>query len=577
MHKRGNDPSDSLGDPFRETIEYNDLGRVKGGNRIDGKTFTLDPAQMLGVLDAAKMLLAATAPELVALSRVKGSGTEFFAQANYVDFKDIKWELEMTGFGQYRTVTEIDSEKNRHIKTDQKMEKDGLITTRTDGMKNVVKMEYDPFGNLTKQTDYPEGPGESGHAAVQTYTYDYRFNKVKTHTDAVGRTTTNDYDNFGNLLSITIVDNSPNAPAGSPTTVTQTFTYYSNGLAHTAKDGRNLTTTFEYDTYGRLIKRSYVDGSFATQTYNDLTGNIHRTTDEEGFRAEAEFDAMNRTRETRNYVTRDGAPVVYTSTARFDAQGNKLSLTNRNGAVFLYSYDVWNRQTQEIADAGVLAVTTAWGYKHDAIPTTYTVVSKKEYEYRYQKNGNGHVSVEVFDRHNKLLFRYDQLGRKTTFHYDLADRLYKIEQPAGTITLTLDGRGRTVTQTGPTVEVVDFTYDDADRLIKKVVHNESGFHASGNQITEWTYNLFNLPGKEKDPEGHISLFEYDNAGNVTKLTQGSDGAQPYVITYHYDNRNREDIRKEGGVAEWKSEYYKNGLLKATHRSPRQRSPHGIHL
>ena len=45
-HKRGNASNEPLPDEFEETIEYGDFGRVEGGERIDGRNFRLEPAQL---------------------------------------------------------------------------------------------------------------------------------------------------------------------------------------------------------------------------------------------------------------------------------------------------------------------------------------------------------------------------------------------------------------------------------------------------------------------------------------------------------------------------------------------------
>src|SRR5664280_1588946 len=51
---RGNDPLETSGLHFDESVLYDKFGRVIGGTRVDGKTFTLDAAQGLAVVDLTK-------------------------------------------------------------------------------------------------------------------------------------------------------------------------------------------------------------------------------------------------------------------------------------------------------------------------------------------------------------------------------------------------------------------------------------------------------------------------------------------------------------------------------------------
>ncbi len=89
----------------------------------------------------------------------------------------------------------------------------------------------------------------------------------------------------------------------------------------------------------------------------------------------------------------------------------------------------------------------------------------------------------------------------------------------GTIVRTLDGRGRVVERTGPTVEKIKYEYDDANRLIQQTIVNPG----TGDQITKYEYSIFDTAGKITDPENIVTRYHFDDVGNNTKLIEAADG------------------------------------------------------
>ena len=202
---------------------------------------------------------------------------------------------------------------------------------------------------------------------------DYRFNKVSVHVDGIGRETRYDFDDNGNVEVITITD--PNAPAGSPSSITQTYSYYPDGLVESSSDGRGKTTEYAYDALGRLTTTTFADGSVLTHEYDDDTGFIHAVIDENGNRAETGYDLMNRAMTVTNVVTTGDETATYTSTYEYDAAGNAILKKNRNDTFFRYEYDVWDRPTLEVADENDLAFETRWGYEFGALSLTWLLMS----------------------------------------------------------------------------------------------------------------------------------------------------------------------------------------------------------
>ena len=559
VHRRGNDAQESQPDAFDETIEYNEYGRVVGGTRIDDKSFVLTPAQMLAVADLELTTNHTTAPELVLLTRpgtenstaarcncpgasnTTGTSptTDYLAEARYVDHRGETTTFLMNGFGQY--VSSKDDENGDRAFA--RSQTGGQITAEIDHLGNVVCYEYDIYGNTIAITDYPDGPGSS-RAVRQTFEYDVRkANQLARSVDGVGRVTVNELDSRGNILKTTVTD--PHAAAGQPTSTHKSFTRLPNGLVESETDAMGNTVSYQYDQYGRMTRINYVDGHVTTQyddpVYHGLTGQVTAITDEAGQRIEMTYDAMNRETEKRFPVPSE--QLTYTATTQHDAAGNPVRLKNRNGTIIEYEYDALNRPIRRVEAVGDLDYVTRWGYEYDALDTDYEVPWDDTYSYEYEMNPRGDVSVKVSDKDNLLVYTFDTIGRKTSYQYDEADRQTDVVLPSGAVIHEdLDG-WRVIRRTGPTVEAIRYTYDDANRTTQQVVEND----VADDQVTEWVHNLFDQPARRVDPEGHVTEFSYDAAGRLTQRVDAAESSKRFETTFTYDGRNRVIRKSEGGV------------------------------
>ncbi|MCB1099682.1 MAG: hypothetical protein KDN22_29190, partial [Verrucomicrobiae bacterium] len=546
-HKRGNEfpgYSEPLApSQFVDEFDYDIFGRIKAGTRIDDKQFSLKPAQAAAPFEPEDTSSPLTAPKVAKLFETNNNGLELLAKAEFTSFRGEEIQLEMNPFGQLRVLKDEDT-----VRQEPRVSETGLVTkviTQLTADREVeTTFEYDAFGNVIRKTE------PLGH--VETYEYG-AFNILVHFVDAVGRDTVHELDSSGNVRVTTITDTM--APAGAPAQTVTRYTYLSNGLFATITDAENKTTSYTYDEYGRITQLKYHDGTTTSYQYSDLTGNVHATVDENGNRAEVDYDAMNRITASRNYVTSEGVATVLSTSNKYDAQGDVVEQSNRNGVVALFAFDQFDRPILEIADAGELAIRTEWSHAYNGFATPYAVPFDKLNHYRYERRESGAVEVEIYDKHNRLIATFDALGRKTEFTYNLAGHLVGLLTVAGRITYTIDDRGRVIHQEGPTVEAIDFDYDLADRLTRKTIHNTSGTNASGDQVWEYKYTLFNQVVYEKNPEEVETFFTFNAAGDLTKIVE-SDG---YVTEYFFDDRHREILRTEAGV-EWRKAYYPNGTV-----------------
>ncbi|MCB1123218.1 MAG: hypothetical protein KJT03_16810, partial [Verrucomicrobiae bacterium] len=544
VHKRGNAGNDPLPSAsFDEFFVYDDFGRIKSGTRIDERSFSLEPAQSYGMFDPDLTADPDEAPEIRLLAETTDA-ENVEAVAKFVNTRGEEIIFGLSPFGQF--VRQKDSEG--HEVSSVRNER-GLVVTDKDEEGNEVTYVYDNFNNLIERTD-----------AIATETWEYdpeHFNSLISHTDGENRKTTYEInEQNGDVLSITITQGG--APAGNPSEAKTSYSYFTNGLLKSSTDAVGNSTQFEYDRYGRLTKRTNPDGSTFTQSYNDLTGNIHVIVDEDSHRTELKYDPMNRTTERRVPSKEGDEAVTYLWKNDYDAAGNVVKITDSNKNVQTFEYDPLDRVTKRVDGAGVLNLVTEFGYERSdsRFSPPYSVPEVKYGYYYYEKDPRGGISVQVSNRKGKVEYEIDALGRVTQTLYDKAERPVGIKLPnGGKITYVPDARGRIRSQTGPTTESIIFDYDNVNRLKKKTVHNNGVA-----QETIFVYNLHDQVAELTDAEKVVTRNEYDAAGNLLKSTLGFGSATPYVTEYTYNNRNFVETRKEQDKATTTYTYTKTGMV-----------------
>ncbi len=195
---------------------------------------------------------------------------------------------------------------------------------------------------------------------------------------------------------------------GSGAPITESATYTANGLPQTLTDGRNNTSTFEYDGHGRLKKLLYPNPSSSGSS----------TTDYEEY--------------------------------GYDAASNVTSTRTRANQLFEATYDALNRQTALVAPEGTNGV----GYAYDNLGrmTSATVA------------GTSNTTTQAWDALGRLTYEEGPLGRMS-YQYDLAGRRTRQTWPDSffvTNTWNLTGEMTAILQ-GGTSQIVGFSYDNLGR------------------------------------------------------------------------------------------------------------------
>jgi RHS repeat-associated protein len=220
----------------------------------------------------------------------------------------------------------------------------------------------------------------------------------------------------------------------------------------------------------------------------------------------------------------------------YDGNGRLLQVTDPNGLVTSYTYDLRGRVTSitETPPAGSARVTS---YTYDSVGQLLTATA-----------ANGTVLTYAYDTAHNLISVTDNSGNRIEYGYDLAGNRTSedIKDPSSTLKKTLDytydvrNRIDTINSAG---SVTDVVFDalgnltgDTDPNMHGATHQYDPFYRlkkttdalSGN--TEYTYAVNDTPATVKAPNGATTTYVYDDLGNLRSEASPDRG----TTTYTYD-------------------------------------------
>jgi YD repeat-containing protein len=325
------------------------------------------------------------------------------------------------------------------------------------------------------------------------------------------------------------------------------------------------TTTFEYDSMGRRIKRTLPGGQVETYQY-DLAGNLVSKTDFNGYTTTYQYDAMNRLM-AKIPDPRRCEPAV---TFAYNELGLRTNMLDASGTTE-YRYDVRGRLIQKIKTWAAVGLTVALNYTHDACGNLTGIQSSSP---------NGVSLAYSYDPLNRLesvndahtgttIYSYDSVGNMagyvypngvgTVFEYDSLNRLTNMVSRRGSelrawyrYTVLPSGHRRTASENVATaggVQTINrlYSYDATYRLLNEslAVTGPVGLPASANvgytldAVGNRLSRTSTLPGVESvsygyDANDRLISDLYDENGN-TLLGLQSEREQ---LTCGYDFEDR---------------------------------------
>ncbi|MBP6860078.1 MAG: VCBS repeat-containing protein [Candidatus Pacebacteria bacterium] len=316
-------------------------------------------------------------------------------------------------------------------------------------------------------------------AVTKTYA-----NWVVTTTDQNGKTRIHTKDAFGSLVQVGEVN-------GGSTYLTN-YAWDAAGNLSRVTDALGNIRNFTYDGIGNRRSaedlHAPTDRVFGVRSYEyDLAGNMTRTTDARGVVTTIAYDSLNRPL-SEDASSGTGIETSYTYDTCTNGKGKLCSAASPGNILVTYSYDRMGGVASESKRIGNATYTTSYvrDYSGNPTSTTYPDGSKVENAYNVAallesvklRESNGTVSTMA-----------------SNFDY----------APTDAVTIAAYGDGTTLTN----------TYDAT-----------KGYRLTKKQVTKGAAKLQDI------------AYEYDNVGNITKLTDTSPTASKKTVAYTYDDLYR---------------------------------------
>jgi RHS repeat-associated protein len=293
---------------------------------------------------------------------------------------------------------------------------------------------YDANGNIATRTD--------GNNRTNTYTYDKRNRLTNVAHPGVGSVVvttpiTHAYDAAGRMITMTDYMG------------TTTLNYYNNNLLQQFISPRG-TVTYNYDNANRVTSRTLQGVGSWTYTYNPNGNQLTSTTNPYNETTTFTYDTVGR------LSTRTSANGIVKSLS-YDALGrvNSILHLNPSGSLplmaFQYAYDAGGRVTEKRSDTDA-----NWKRFY------YDAANQLTREWLTNNNGTSTWTDTTYtydNNHNRLTKTVN--GTTETYTYDLADKLLTLSGTWGARSYSYNGNGQVIADSlnGQTADTLDWDYE----------------------------------------------------------------------------------------------------------------------
>lgn len=409
---------------------------------------------------------------------------------------------------------------------------DDKLLSRKNPEGSVTRYEYDTdrrlvrtvdgAGNETLMTYADDGCGTcSGGSSLPsqitypTFTKTFEYNDLGKKTaetdmlsDTESLTTRFDYDNAGNLIKKTdkngkdthyVFDSRDRLIlVVAPDTGQTGYEYDTRDNLVSLTDAENQTTQFEYDRNNRLVKETRPMGEEVNYTYDSL-GNLIQKIDAKDQKTRYVYDKVSRLTTIEYYQTSTDQTPVKTVQFAYDVAGNLISY-NDGTSSGSYTYDDLNRKISETVNFGAFSKTQAYEYYKNSLKKSWTSPAAITYGYLYNEN-NQLTGVQIPDA-----------GMITHTQYQWTRPTETLLPGGMKKTRTYDGLMRTtgITAAMPSqAPVMDFHYgfDAMDNISAKTTE-----HGDYTFAYDDVYRLTQADNPDI-PELTDEIYSYDKVGN----------------------------------------------------------------
>ena len=418
---------------------------------------------------------------------------------------------------------------------------------------------YNTKGILTQQIDLAQTTNER---VVTDYldinSLGLAKNVKETAGDRPSLTTSFEYDVKGRVVKTT-----------NPLGLSSSTTYDYVGNVATSIDHLGNTTSYRYDKWGKLLQTSYPTGTSETQTLqwvasNDtekpsnalykITGSATNKPDHVTY-----YDILNRElRSVRKNIS--GKNVFVDNIYNSKGQLEKTTIPSfyKNDTLgTAYRYDSYGRLTTESNICDTVSIT----YAYDKRTTTTTNAAGQKSIKTVNSLGDLVLSKDDAEKEVKYVYHSSGQPLKITaadvvadIEYDHIGRQKSITDPsAGKKTYEYDTAGNIITETDARNKVISMIYDSYGRLEYKVYPEFT---------TTYVYNTDGTLKYKSSGNGNSTHYTYDRFGRVsTSLENISDGKSlKKTIAYNWDDISSVTYNSQSEQIASENYIYKNGYL-----------------
>jgi len=398
---------------------------------------------------------------------------------------------------------------------------------------------FDAVGNLESETD----PATN----ATTHSYD-ALQRLELTVDALLGNTDYDYDVNDNLISVTAPNNAVTTyeyndfsnltKEVSPDRGTTTYTHDAAGNVLTKTDARGKLTTYTYDALNRLTQAELdnldtIDFEYDVGTH--AKGRLNKVTDTSG---NTQW-VYNQFGEITSKTQTIGA-VALTVSYGYDPQGRMTSMTLPSGKVVTYGFNTYQPASVTVDLTTVLTAATyepfgpvngwTWGdattrtrvFDLRGLETSHSLAA----DTRTLGYNNVSELITLDDTRHDLDFDYDVLGRlfdfdalglapltSQDFSYDANGNRQSFTEGSSYAYTVTPNTNRVATVAGPVPKT--YVYDAAGNITSDgsttYTYDDRGRMVTAGTAT-YTYN--GLGQRVKKDNGTVTLFAYDEAGNL---------------------------------------------------------------
>ena len=411
------------------------------------------------------------------------------------------------------------------------------------------RLYYDNMQRVVRKTDILD----DSTTESTSYVYDEIGNVIQS-TDKQDETSGYEYDALNRLIKTT-------DPLGN---ITQRF-YDDRGNLTQLIDPNNGSTRYEYNRNNLLTKVIRPMGEETVYEY-DAMGNRTAVLDAKNQRIEYTVNEVSRITQVCYYAAGDHTTPVKTVDFTYNELGSLMNYDDGT-TTGSYTYDDLQRKLTETIDYGSFSKTYGYSYYANGLKQSFTAPDESLVSYTYDAGNRlssvnipftGQITYNTYDWNSPARITLPG-GSATDYGYDPLMRIKTIQasDPAQNPVMTREytyAPSGNITDKATEHGTYAYGYDELYRLTSAdnpTIDDEAyTYDALGNRLTSaattgnWGYNTNNqLTGYD------AVSFTYDDAGNLTSKTAGTD-----ETVYSYDIEDRL-VRVEDGTGGVIAEYY----------------------